>query len=351
MNQTPTNERRALLVLLLALGICFVYLIRPVFLAVSLASILAILLHPTYQFILKKFKNRRYAASFVTTTLAFLVLVLPLSFIIMLIINEVFQFLSTMNVRAVLSGVVSQEFYQAYIQPPLQNIEHKLNIHVDLASLLNQLGREVARYIYDFSPQVLAGTASIIFSFFIMHVTLFFLFIEGKTVLKIIMDLSPLKAQHEKRLSGEFKNMIHATVYGYLVTAFVQAILAGVGFGLAGVPAPLVFATLTFFMSLVPIVGATSVWLPMALWYFLTGDWQMGLFIALYGALLISGVDNIIKPLIMKGKAKIHILLIFFSLLGGIRVFGPVGILFGPVLVALFVACIRIYREDFLKTA
>ena len=101
-------------------------------------------------------------------------------------------------------------------------------------------------------------------------------------------------------------------------------------------------------MSMVPIVGATSVWLPMGVWFLIQGDTHNGLIVLVYGALIISGIDNILKPLIMRGKVQIPILLIFFSLIGGMALFGPIGILFGPVITALFLACIRIYREEFV---
>ena len=315
-----------------------------------LGAILSILLYPSYSFFLKVFRGRRYVASFVATFVVFLILVLPFSLILALVINEAIRFFATMDIGSVALLFTSQDFYREYVSPAVAFLEEEFRLRIDLVALGSQLGGEMARTIYKFSPEVLEQTASFLFVFFVMHVSLFFLFIEGGTVVRTILDLSPIKARYEQKLAVEFKNMIFATVYGYLFTALVQGFLAGIGFWIAGVKAPLVFGTLCFFMSLVPIIGATSVWLPVSLWLFFQGQTGSALLLALWGVFLISMVDNVIKPWIMKGKAKIHILLIFFSLIGGMTLFGPVGILFGPVITTLFLACVRIYREDFLTT-
>lgn len=344
------NEKRAFLIVLVFLGLCFLFLLRPVFISLLLAAIITILLYPLYNFFLKFFRGKIRIASFVSTFLIFLIFVLPVSLIAALLVDQVVRFVSEINWSEAFASFMSLDFYQTSVQPLVEKFESRFNTTIDFAGLLTKLGTELARYAYNFSPQVLLHTATFIFSFIIMHISIYFLFIEGKKVFKTVLDLSPLRPRHEERLVGEFKNMIYATVYGYLFTALIQGALAGVGFWIAGVPAPLIYGTLTFFMSMVPVFGATAVWLPIAIWLFVKGDTGWAIFMAIYGTLIISGIDNIVKPFIVKEKAKIHILLIFFSLLGGIMLLGPIGILIGPVITAMFLACIKIYREEFLRT-
>ncbi len=348
MTPLNLNERRAFLVALSFLGICFLFLLKPFMIAISLAIIITTLLHPVYIFFLKRFKGRRYLASFVTTLITFLVLVLPFTVIVVLLVSQALDILSSWNIDGFFTAITSRSLFQEYIDPVLAVIEQKLHVEISLAPLVSQFGKEAIHYVYSYSPQVLGRTAGVIFNFFIMHFSIYFLFVEGRDLLKVVLDLSPLKEKYEKRLAGEFRNMIYATVYGYLMTALFQAFMAGFGFWVVGLDAFLVFATITFFMSLVPLVGAAAVWIPITIWLFMQGDTKSSIFLGIYGAVIISGIDNIIKPLIMRGKANIHILLILFSLLGGISLFGPIGILFGPVITAMFVASIRIYREDFL---
>lgn len=342
------SERRAFLAVLVILGVFFLFLLKPVFWALVLAVILTILLYPLYTFLLRILKGRKRIASFTATFIIFLTLVLPFSWIAVLVVNQVLEILPNLDINELLTTINSKGFYQDHILPLIAQVESALGIQISMADVASKVGSEAARTAYSFSPQVVGQTAYFIFSFFVMHFSIYFLFIEGKELAKVLFDLSPLQQKHELSLTREFKNMIDATVYGYLLTALVQATLAAIGFAIAGVKGFLILGTLTFFMSLVPILGATSVWLPVAIWYLIKGETFWAVFLGIYGGLIVSGIDNIIKPIIMRGKAKVHILLIFFSLIGGLKLFGPIGILMGPVITALFLASIRIYREDFL---
>lgn len=345
----PPQERRAFLVALVIFGFGFLLLLRPFIISISLAVILTILLYPVYLFFVRKYKGRKRLASLTTTFLIFLVLILPFTLIVIALVNQALDVFARVDVGELFSKITSKSFFQEYITPQVTRLEAYTQTSIDLKDLASRGLKEFAHTLYSYSPQVVGRTAFVVFSFFAMHFSIYFLFLEGNSVTRTILDLSPLTDKHEAKLIVEFKNMIYATVYGYLLTALVQAGLAGIGFAIIGMSAPLVFATITFFMSLVPILGATSVWLPISLYYFfIEGRTGAGIFIFLYGALVISGIDNIIKPLIMQEKAKVHILLIFFSLIGGLSLFGPIGILFGPIITALFMACLKIYREDFV---
>lgn len=348
MSYTDSQQKRAFLILMTALGILFITLLKPVLIPITLAGILATLLHPIYNKLLKIFRNKPYLTSFITTCLVFLLLVLPFGILLAVSVNQAVDFFSHYQWSDLTNLFESKEFYQAHIMPFTEQFSNRFHITLDLGHIAITSGKKLVQYLSLFSPQVLTGTLGFIFSFSVMHIALFFLFIEGKNILQVILDLTPIKEGYERKLIKEFENTIDATIYGYVVTAFIQAVLAAIGFAIAGVKAPLVFGLLTFIMSMVPLIGATSVWLPIAIVYFAQGHIGWGIFISVYGGLLISGIDNIIKPLIIQGKAKIHPVLAFFSLLGGIQFFGPIGILFGPVITSLFIACIRIYREDFL---
>lgn len=149
------------------------------------------------------------------------------------------------------------------------------------------------------------------------------------------------------RLAYQFTNTVQASVQGYLLTSLAQGVLAAIAFALTGIHSYVVLGVLTFFMSMVPVIGAAGVWLPVCVWLFLQGETGWGIFNLLYGTLIISGIDNILKPLIIQGRTHIHPLLIFFSIFGGIKLFGPLGLLFGPVVTAMLIATINIYRSEF----
>jgi predicted PurR-regulated permease PerM len=133
------------------------------------------------------------------------------------------------------------------------------------------------------------------------------------------------------------------------LTALAQGCLAGAGFAVAGVPVPVLLGLFTFTNSFIPFLGAASVWIPSAFWLFMQGQHVAALGLALYGALVISVVDNILKPLIIGERTKVPVLLLFFTILGGLKVYGFLGIFLGPIIIALGMAFLTIYREVYLR--
>jgi predicted PurR-regulated permease PerM len=342
------KEKRSLVIFLLCLMAAFGYMMQPFLMPAFLSFIIVVLLYPGYRRLTQRMGHKPRLAAFVATLVIFTTLIVPSGLVATIIINQALGLLNALDVKAIFGDLFSTDIYNQYVLPYVVDFETQFHIKLDIFDWLTKLAKEAASYVYNFSPQVLLGTATIVFDFFIMMAMIYFLFLEGPRLLRVLFDLSPLREKHEQKLSAQFQNMIQATVFGYFVTAFVQAILAGIGFAISGLSAlSVVLGTLTFFMSMVPIIGAAGVWIPVAVWFFLKGETGWGIFHLIYGGLLISGIDNFIKPLIIQGRTHIHPLLIFFSLLGGVTLFGPLGILFGPVITALLFATIKIYREEF----
>jgi predicted PurR-regulated permease PerM len=171
-----------------------------------------------------------------------------------------------------------------------------------------------------------------------------------------LMYLSPLDDAYERELLEKFAEISRTVVVAMLLSAVVQGALAGIGYYLAlDVGAPIFLLTaLTMLLSIVPFVGAAGVWVPTCLWLALTPDsndpstthWKAALFLALYGALVVSMVDNLIKPWVLHGQSKLHPLLALLSILGGIQVLGPIGILIGPMLVTFLQALLKMVRKE-----
>jgi predicted PurR-regulated permease PerM len=139
----------------------------------------------------------------------------------------------------------------------------------------------------------------------------------------------------------------YAVIMSTLITAAVQAAAALLGYFIARVPRPFFFAIATFFVAFIPAVGAASVCIAAALLLYLTGHPYGAIFLAIWGVLVVGLVDNVIKPLLIKGGMQMHEAVVFFALIGGLAVFGTIGLLLGPLVVALFLALLRIYNRDF----
>lgn len=341
------KEKRSLIVLLIFLAAVFYCLMQSFFYPLILASIVVVLTFPLYRRLNHSFKEKPRLTAFMMTLVIFVTFILPTVLVGTIFVDQLYSLVNTIDLRETYANLFTTGFYSEYVAPLVTDFETRFKIEINVFDLLTQIGKRVASYIYNFSPAVLVGTAGFVFNFFIMIVSIFFLFIEGPALFRLLMDLSPMRAAHEQRLAKQFINTVQASIYGYLLTSLVQGLLAALAFAVTGLGASVVLGVLTFFMSMVPVIGAAGVWVPVTVWLFLQGETAWGIFNLVYGVLLISGIDNILKPLIIQGRTKIHPLLIFFSIFGGIKFFGPLGLLFGPVVTAMLIATIKIYRTEF----
>jgi len=191
------------------------------------------------------------------------------------------------------------------------------------------------------------ATGSLIFQGTIMLIALYFLLLHGDELVTWIDGVLPLPHSQTRELLAEFKAVSYAVVVSTVVTAAVQAVAALIGLFIARVPYPLFFAALTFFAAFVPAVGAAAVSLLAALILFTTGHPYMALFLALWGLVVVGLVDNLAKPMLIRSGVKMSGALVFFALVGGLATFGTAGLLVGPLVIAFFLALVRIYQRDF----
>ncbi len=186
------------------------------------------------------------------------------------------------------------------------------------------------------------------FGLLIMIVGLFFLLAEGPRMLAGIIAISPLEEQHVRELAGEFDRVCRAIVSAMLLSAIAQGILAGIGFYFCGLRSSVAMLTLlTTVLALVPVTGAAAVWVPVSLYlYFIQGNTPAAIGLAIYGFLIISSADNVIKPLVLHGQSNLHPLLALLSVLGGIQALGPIGIVVGPMVVVFLQTLLKILQRE-----
>ncbi|MBI1910008.1 MAG: AI-2E family transporter [Deltaproteobacteria bacterium] len=331
------SERISFLTLLAFLCLAVLWLFRPFLSVILLAATFVISLWPLYASLNRLFRGHRWIASFVVTLFLALVLIFPVAFVISLVIEQ-----------AVALAHFLPETMQAWL-PLVKEYSHRFNLPISWEAILPQLVQQGAQFVSQFSPKLLMQTTQFLLNFALTLLLVFFLFIEGPALYENLLHLSPLKESYETHLSREIRNTLNACLYGYILTAISQGILAGIGFTIAKIPIAALLGVATIVTSFIPIIGAAGIWIPVTVYLLLTQQWGMGIFLGLYGALLISGIDNLIKPLIIQGKTRIHPFLIFLAIFGGLQALGPVGLLVGPIIVAIFLACVKIYKKDFLE--
>jgi predicted PurR-regulated permease PerM len=189
------------------------------------------------------------------------------------------------------------------------------------------------------------GIVGAIVQIFFVIFTMYYLFRDGERFVHALPETLPLKREQSERIFARTRDVIGASVYGVLVIATIQGALGGLMFWLLGLPSAIVWAVVMTFLSMIPMAGSFVVWVPAAIYLALTGHWGKALILVVWGALVIGTVDNFLRPKLVGERTKLHELFIFFAVLGGLQVFGVVGIVLGPVVLAITLALLDVFRQ------
>lgn len=197
-----------------------------------------------------------------------------------------------------------------------------------------------------FSGSFVLGTVNALVGLAITLFVLFFFLRDGDWMVEGAVRLIPLTPERREQLVETIAAVTRAVVFGSLLTALAQGVLVGLGFALVGLPSPVVFGAVAAVASLIPYVGTSLVWVPAAVVLFTQGRWVAALFLAAWSLAVVSSADNVVRPLFISGRAQISTLPVFLGLIGGLSTFGPIGLVVGPVLVALTLALLRFAAES-----
>lgn len=203
------------------------------------------------------------------------------------------------------------------------------------------------KWVLTISGTTLALLGKLVLGGVIVVISLYFFLLDGPKMTKTVMWLSPLDDHHEEELLAEFGKVSRAVVIATLLSALVQAILAAIGFWVAGLPSVVLLMVLTAVFAMVPFFGAAAVWVPAAIFlYIVEGRLGAAIGLGIYGAVIVSSSDNIIKPWVLHGQSNLHPLFALLSVLGGVQTLGPMGILVGPMVVAFMQTLLKILHRE-----
>jgi predicted PurR-regulated permease PerM len=180
---------------------------------------------------------------------------------------------------------------------------------------------------------------------FLVLFTLYYMLRDTERILSGVQDHIPLEREQSSQILRRTNEIISASLYGVLMIAGLQGALGGLAFWVLGVPSPVLWTVLMFFLSMIPMGGSFVIWVPVAIWFLAAGHWVKALILALWGTLVIGMADNILRPRLVGQRTKLHELIVFFSVLGGLQVFGVLGLVVGPVVVAIALALVEVLRQ------
>jgi predicted PurR-regulated permease PerM len=337
------TKSRLILGGLVLLGVVLVgVLVYPFAGSLLCAAVLAGLFHPSLAGLTKRLGDRRRLAAAILTLAVALVLVLPTVFVAghlgQQVTNVIRRVESTVR-RGGMPALVEE------LPEPLRRLGGRLVARIPGADEgIGALAETHSGTAAAAGIGLVRAAAQVVLQVALMLVALYFLLLDGAQLVAWLARVMPLPPVYTIEILTNFRSVSMAVVLSSLATAGIQSLTALIGFLIAGVPQPAFFAFVTFLCGFIPFVGASSMVLGLAGWSYLGGHTGTAVFLALWGG-LVSVMDNIVKPLLLKGRMEIHGAVILFALFGGLASFGPVGFLAGPLILSFFLAVIRLYAQ------
>lgn len=320
-------------------------MVQPFLTAVLVAAVLATLFFPQYRRFLRLFGGRRgTAATCVLLLVAFLVII-PILFITILVAGEAMSVVGSFS-----SGNHSVQDIIRHSETWLRSVplvgEYFVERDLQIADVLGGFPGGSGT-ILSFFETIYGGVAGFVFWIFTLFFTLFYFLADGERAVAFLKRMSPLADSEDEELMKDFVSMSRAVIKGSIVIGFVQGILGGIGFMVAGLGSPALWGVVMGIFSLVPFIGTGIIWVPAGLWLLFSGEVWQGTFLLTFGFSIISTVDNVIRPKLVGRDTQIHPILVLFSTIGGLSIFGIAGFLIGPIIVSFFLALVRIYGREF----
>lgn len=332
--QTKLIERYFFFSLLLTTLIFTFIIFRPFWVVLTLGVSFAIVLKPLYKWFLKKIPA---SLSSLTTVILFTIVLLgPIFGIFAIVLNQS---------QSLYEYVVSQggtspliELAESYINKFLP-AGTSINLQDKISELIISLSGNIA--------QIFSTTLSALFSFILMLLAIYYFLKDGSKWKKEIVALSPLNDEDDQKIINKLTLAVSGVIKGYLLIAIVQGFLMGIGLWIFGVPNAALWGVVAGLASLIPMLGTAVVSTPAIIYLFIAGDMVQAIGLLTWSVILVGLVDNFLNPILISGKTHIHPLLILFSVLGGLSLFGPIGVLVGPLCLALLYVLVSIYRSEY----
>jgi predicted PurR-regulated permease PerM len=317
-------------------GIYLCYRLATPFLpALAWALALAVLFCPLQRWLESKLKRPSLAAV-VSVLVVGLIVVVPVTFVGQRLAHEAAQ-----GAEIIKTKIESGEW------------RHALEAHPRLAPLADWMERQnlpgtikaVTTWLTTTGASFVKGSVVELVGLLLTFYLLFFFLRDRRAALQLLRSLSPLSEAAMDRLFGRVTDTIYATVYGTLAVSAVQGLLGGLMFWWLGLPAPLLWGLVMAVLAVVPVLGAFVVWIPAALFLALEGSWGKALILTAWGAVVVGGIDNVLRPILVGNRLHLHTILAFISVVGGLILFGPSGLILGPVVLTITTKLLEIWRD------
>jgi len=326
-------------------------LIQPFLMPIFLAVVLVVVGWPLHLGVLWLVgAKRQYLAAAITVLLFCLIIVLPLYFMVGIITDQALGLYNTVS-RMIQGGGFHDSLKHGLdlLNPFFDKLNEALGISkADVFTQVGEMVRRVSNLLYSNLAGLLRGITNLVIDFFLMLIVAFYLFIDGRRAADRLLSLSPMPTSLNNQIKDEVLGTMRATLTGTVVLSLLQGILGGIGFWIFGVPNSPFWGTVMVFSSVVPIFGTAVVWLPGGIFLLLSGMTGAGVGVMVWCLISALICDNLIRPKLLGNVTHLHPLMVFFAVLGGLLLFGVVGLVLGPMVLALMLSLLEVYRLHFV---
>jgi predicted PurR-regulated permease PerM len=347
LDKTPRDNnggwftRERTLVLLLAgitLGVFYLcyLLVLPFVPALTWAVAIAVIAHPLHEWVLRRFRSRSIVAALVVVILTASVLV-PAVFVAQRVTNDAAD-----TAEKLKSGLEGGKWRQLIERNELAaTLARWIEREVDIRAQIERFTED----ILGGAKKLISGSVYFVTGLLITLFLLFYFFRDKEKIVAALHRAVPLSPRETDRLFRKVQDTIYAIVYGTVLVALVQGALGGIMFWILGLPSPLLWGTAMALLAILPVLGAALIWVPAAIFLLVEGSWEKALILTAWGGIVVAFIDNLLYPVFVKGRLRLHTVPVFISIIGGLVAFGGAGVVLGPVVLAIAVALTDVWRQ------
>jgi len=318
--------------------------------AVVLALFIASVFYPFYLRVKRLFKDREISSSLFMTLFILLALILPMGWFVSTLSKEALDFYNTTRNSVSLNKIQHALESDSPLAQKIRKVGDMVGLEYSpetIKTLSASIGKKVGLFLYDQGRSMASNLFSFLVHFFLMMMTIYYLFRDGFRLKDYITQLLPVPRQQLEKVVETFQEMGRAIFIGNGLSGIVQGVLGGFGFYIFGVNSPFLWGTVIAFMAFLPVIGASIVFLPAAAILFLQGKTSTGLGFLAYNICYSSIIEYLIKPKLIGQGMQMNSLLVFIGIIGGIKLFGILGIIYGPLIITIFLTLAEIYRQEY----
>lgn len=333
MSVKEQYRKYSLITIILGLGLLLFLKMTPFMGGILGACTIYIMVRDQMLYLTQKKKIRKSVTAIILLIEAILCFLVPLSLAVWLLISK----LQTVNVDT------------ATFVDTITNLADWIHRKTEYDLLSKENISSIASILPGIGQFLMGGISSFAVNLFVLVFVLYFMLIGGTKMEQYIYELLPFSDSNKKHVMNEIDMIVRANAIGIPLLAIIQGAIATLGYYLFDAPSALLFGFLTCFATVIPIVGTTLVWFPLAAYMAISGDWPHAIGLLLYCGLIVTNIDNLIRFILQKKMADTHPLITIFGVVIGLSLFGFMGVIFGPLLISIFILCVNIFKEQYLK--